>query len=95
MELRNSLLRLEKARQTFNKYNQRSVGDQSSFIETAVLSDALSDAMGMQISQNKIDNITETMQYENEDDNSIDKIGLSEFLFIMVRRSDTYVSNAY
>eukprot|EP00554_Chaetoceros_debilis_P015940 CAMPEP_0194123510 /NCGR_PEP_ID=MMETSP0150-20130528/54815_1 /TAXON_ID=122233 /ORGANISM="Chaetoceros debilis, Strain MM31A-1" /LENGTH=513 /DNA_ID=CAMNT_0038816775 /DNA_START=74 /DNA_END=1612 /DNA_ORIENTATION=- len=83
MELRNSLLRLEKARQTFNKYNQRSAGDQSSFIETAVLSDALSDAMGMQISQNEIDNITETMQYENEDDNSIDKIDLSEFLFIM------------
>ena len=83
MELRNSLLRLEKARQTFNKYNQRSAGDQSSFIETAVLSDALSDAMGMQIPQNQIDNIARTIQCllnVKEDDKSIDKIGLSEFL---------------
>ena len=96
MELQKSLMKLEKVKQTFNKYNWRSV-DQSYFIENAVLSNALSDAMDMQIPQNQIDNITETMQCslnEEGDDNSIDKIGISEFLFIMVRRSEN-VSNAY
>ena len=32
------------------------------------------------------------MQNEDGDDNFIDKIGLSEFLFIMVRRTATYLS---